>query len=217
VTVRRAPDRTRSPPWKFGGATVATRRLDDLANGDDLSRGEQALVSAARSELRRKELAAGRAAAHEALRAAGSPSPHRVLKDSDQRPRLAGSRGWFLSLAHDGDLAVAACDTHPIGVDVAPFLRRAQLERVVGSAIDAQLARPLGGEAVWPPSLLLWTAWEALGKQRGVGVLGEAMEAQLEVQMTGDCAVATWGHSRLRWWTDEENLFCLATMIPAAG
>jgi len=202
---------------RFDGAIVATRRLDDPTNGDDLSRGERALVSAAKEESRRQEIRAGRAAAHEALRAAGSPWPEEVLKAPDERPSIGGSQGWYVSLAHDGQLAVAACATHPIGVDLAPFHRLAQLDRVVRSSIGAGLGRPLGVEAAWPASLLLWTAWEALAKQRGVGVLGEAMQAAICPRMAGDHALATLGQNQLRWWNDEENLFCLATTRPAAG
>jgi len=120
----------RSRPLQWDGATVAIRRLDDAENDRELSQGEHALVLAALSESRRKELRAGRAAAHEAFRAAGAPSLPEVLKADDERPKLAGSRGWYLSLAHDGDFAVAACDTHPIGVDFVPFRRAPQRRHI---------------------------------------------------------------------------------------
>jgi phosphopantetheinyl transferase len=215
VSVLRLPDGLKAGPLTLDGATVALRRLDDIANGSDLSEGEQALVVAAKSPSRRQELRAGRAAAHAAFRAAGALPPQEVLKSLDGRPMMARSRGWYLSLAHDGDLAVAACDTLPVGVDLAPFRREAQLERVVRSAIGAELARPLEGHVTWPVPLVLWTAWEAFGKQRGVGVLGEAMRGRIHVGMDGESATAVLGQSRLRWWTDDENVFCLATTLPS--
>jgi hypothetical protein len=213
VSVLRPPEELRSRPLVLDGATVAIRRLDDIANDSDLSEGEQVLVAAAQRPSRRQELRAGRAAAHAAFRAAGVLPRQEVLQSVDGRPMLALSRGWHLSLAHDGAVAVAACDTHPLGVDLAPFCRAAQLERVVRSAIGAEFAKPLEGHVVWPVPLVLWTGWEALGKQRGVGVLGNAMRGALRLRMVGESAIAILGQSRLRWWTDEENLFCLATTL----
>jgi 4'-phosphopantetheinyl transferase EntD len=195
----------------WDGAYVAFCPLGDPADGADLSPRELALVAAATSESRRREIRAGRRAAHAALKAAGVSALPEVLTSTAGRPSLDPPAGWFVSLAHDGGLAVAACARRPVGIDVVPFSRRPQVERVVraslqtGTAIDLPIF-----DTPWPPALVLWSAWEAIGKQGGGGVF-EAMRASIRPEMSGDTAAAVVATCHLRWWTHGEHLFCLAT------
>src|SRR5271167_1397005 len=108
--------------------------------------------------------------------ASSSPQPD-VLVSSALRPLLDPPTGWFLSLAHDGGLAVAACARRAVGVDVVPFSRRQQVERTVRAALESRAASGLVAEATpWSSALVLWSAWEAIGKRTGEGVLGAMHE-----------------------------------------
>lgn len=199
------------------GVHVAVRRLDDPSNSTQLSPLEGALASATVSERRRREIQAGRAAAHAALSAAGvDPAPD-VLSCTGAGPLLVPQNGRYLSIAHDGGLAVAACATYPVGIDFVSFRRRPQVDRVVWSAIHQGYAKSLRGQsAIWPSSLLLWTAWEALGKRRGDGVWGGAMSESISIVEEGEPLISIGGTGHLRWWGDGEGLFCLSTLRPPA-
>jgi len=197
------------------GAHVAFRRLDDPIDDGELSPGERALASSAKGEPRRREILSGRAAAHAALAAAGVYPLPEVLTSPERRPLLVPPCGFWLSLAHDGDLAVAACSRAAVGVDVVPFARRAQIGRTVRSALEARAATmdPMIRDPRFPPALLLWTGWEALGKQSGEGVFC-GMEARLHSEPDENGAIAVVGERRLRWWRHGAHLVCLATVVP---
>jgi 4'-phosphopantetheinyl transferase EntD len=200
----------------LNGANVAFRRLDDLLDDEELSPRERALAAGAESEWRRREIMAGRAAAHAALRAAGVFPLPEVLTSTDRRPLLLPPCGWHLSLAHDGELAVAACARTAVGVDIVPLARRAQIERAVRSALDSG-ATGTGSMAElvpYPRALLLWSAWEALGKQSGEGVF-QGMQASIHAVLDEQGAATIIDGRCLRWWWNGTHLVCLATVAPS--
>jgi 4'-phosphopantetheinyl transferase EntD len=195
----------------WDGAYLAFCPLGDPAYDADLSPRELALVAAATTESRRQELRAGRRAAHAALKAAGVSALPEVLTSAARRPSLDPPAGWFVSLAHDGGLAVAACARRSVGIDVVPFCRRQQVERVVRATLENGTGIGLlTVDTPWPSALVLWSAWEALGKQTGGGVF-EAMRASIRPEMKDDTATAAVARCHLRWWSHGEHLFCLAT------
>jgi 4'-phosphopantetheinyl transferase N-terminal domain len=197
------------------GANVAFRRLDALIDNGELSPGERTFAAAAGSEPRRREIMAGRAAAHAALRAAGvSPLPE-VLTSTDRRPLLRPPCGWHLSIAHDGELAVAACARTAVGVDVVPLARQAQIERAVRSALDSRSAGmdSMSEIGLYGRALLLWSGWEALGKQSGEGVF-QGMRASIHPVWNERGAMTIVDGRCLRWWWHGTHLVCLATTAP---
>jgi 4'-phosphopantetheinyl transferase EntD len=196
--------------WR-DGAHVAVCPLDEGTTDAALSPRERELLRAASTEGRKREIRAGRLAAHAALRASGLSPPPEVLTADDLAPSLDPPSGCFLSLAHDGALAVAACARRTVGVDVVPLSRRPQIERVVRASLDSRGAPGLVDASFWPPELMLWTAWEALAKRTGEGVFGAMRHARLRAEADGPTATACLAESRLRWWGQAEHLFCLAT------
>jgi len=185
----------------------------------ELSRAELNLVSTGATPRRRGELSAGRKAAalaFDALAVGGRPS---VLSDDAGRPRLVPPGEWHVSLAHDGLLAAAAVARAPIGIDLIDLRRLAQLTRVVRDRIVTERAVGLVGDfAAHPAPLLLWSAWEALGKQTGGGVLSGPMQALIEPRVDEEGqATASVGNSRLQWWLDDHHFFCLATTRDESG
>lgn len=199
--------------WRFDGAVVALVSMQEEHDASVLAAGEKALVDAAQTPRRRMELLAGRLAARKAFDGAGLSPPPAVLRTSEGIPCLAPPlAGWFVSIAHDGDCAVAAVSRTPIGVDVLPVLRRASVERVVAHRLQTDRARALlpHPPAPWPDSMLTWTAWEALGKLGGGGVFS-AMNLEIAVEAGSNELFGRAENAKIRWWESSGVLFCLAT------
>jgi phosphopantetheinyl transferase len=106
----------------------------------------------------------------------GVESDSPVLSDTRGAPVPSAPIGWHVSLAHDGDIFVAAASRHPVGIDVVDDARLEQVHRVVRRAFDTDRApRPaLPSDTMSRLGLTLeaacWTAWEALGKETGLGL-----------------------------------------------
>jgi len=192
------------------GAVVAVRALD--APCGEIPESERALAAAAGSDRRRREILAGRAAAHEALDAAFPEGPAvAVLSDAEGRPRIVPPiAGVFVSIAHDGGLAAAAAGEAPLGVDLAPFSRTAQAGRVVEALVKSGRAFAVEGRVPWP-HLMVWTAREAMAKRLGTGVLDDRLAVRLEPSPCGEDWVARTDKMLLRWWFEEAVLVCVAT------
>jgi phosphopantetheinyl transferase len=198
--------RDRALRWK--GATVVVRRLRARVLAAELSRGERALVQAARSPKRRQELRVGRATLHAALRAAGEKRSTEVLSSKQGRPQLVGLTGWCVSLCHGGELVAAAVARGPVGIDVEPLSRLPQVTRVVEGWTHPPRGAPVP-ELPVPLAFLQWTAWEALGKLTGKGVLAGA-KSFIRPELTADGLVARSRGRRLRWWTLADHILCVA-------
>lgn len=195
---------------------IASAPLEDVAD-DRLSAAERALAAAARSSHRVLELRAGRAVAREALRAFHPHADFSVLADASGRPNVHGAPA-FISIAHSRTRVVAAASTNPVGLDVEPFERAERLADVVSSLCARGRATRISGDlpCSWPEAMLLWTAWEAMGKLDTTGVLGGAMKRVIRTNATDADARADLfeGFSegvRLRWWIDADHVHCLAT------
>jgi phosphopantetheinyl transferase len=173
---------------------------------------ERAFVEGAWSEERRHELTAGRAAARRAFEAAGCAPAPRVGADGAGRP-VADMAGWHVSIAHDGRVAFAAVAARPVGIDAIALDRTGDVVRVVTARISSGRAKPLVGAAPlgFERAMLLWSAWEALGKRTGGGILSGPMRLDIATVPVDDGAVACVGEARLRWFVDQEHLVCLAT------
>lgn len=205
--LERAPGRA----WKWGGAALVVRSLAAPVTDRELSPAEQKLVQAARAEHRRKELQAGRAAAHAALRAVGIRSRVEVLQSASGRPHLSSNAAaWQLSICHGGGLAAAIVGQSAVGIDVEPLSRQAQVARVVagwgqrmGNRHEPDPVLPL------PLALLQWTAWEALGKVTGRGVLAGA-KLLIRPELTPAGLTAKLRGRHLRWWTVQDHVLCAA-------
>lgn len=203
--------------FRRADAVVVCRGLDEAEDG--LSAAERALVDEAGSERRRAELRGGRAAAREAFSAL---HPHRpppqVLTHPDGRPLLVPQDGRFVSLAHDDGYVAAAASTSPVGLDVLGLHRAAQAARVVEARIASGRATGLPrGAYPWPEAALLWTAWEALGKRTGRGVLSEAMLLRLMPEAGPEGLVARTANASVFWWEAEGLLLCLAASTRLFG
>lgn len=197
---------------RLDDALLALRAIGACVADDELTPLERGLADAAPSEKRRQEIRAGRAAARAAL-TAFDPQLRlvSVLAEVDGRPRLEPPGGGHVSLAHDGVLAIAAFSLAPVGVDLLALDRTEQARRVVEQRIATGRARALEpGPRPWDEAVLLWTAWEALGKHSGGGVLAGAMRAQI-APTTGEQLTADVNGVRLRWLAAEGSLVCLAT------
>lgn len=197
----------------FTDAVVVVLPPSSALDASALAPSERALVDAAREPRRARELLAGRIAARQAFLQSGVEHPPAVLRAYDGRPRLApATDGWFVSLAHDGELVVAAVARQPVGVDVLLATRFASAERVVSQRLATGRARPLPPHppAPWPDAALCWTAWEALGKHDGRGVL-PAMQRPLSLQVGDDRVEGRSDGLRLRWWSQADALLCLVT------
>jgi phosphopantetheinyl transferase len=196
---------------------LATHRLDAEVPASALRPGEQGLVDAAQGDHRRRELAAGRAAARLAFAAAGAPPHLQVLADAKGRPVVEPPGPWHVSIAHDGALAAAAVSLAPVGVDLIPLARAEAARKVVERRISTGRARPLAVASARPfdEALLLWTAWEALGKRTGGGVLSGVMDEPLCVDASGEHPAASAGGVRLRWLLVDGHLCCVARAGPA--
>lgn len=199
---------------------IASAPLEDVAD-DRLSAAERALAAAARSSQRSLELRAGRAVAREALHALLSHSDSSgsadfsVLADASGRPVVTGELAC-ISIAHSRRCVMAAASRTPVGLDIEPFDRAGRLADVVSSLQARGRAIGLSGAVPggWSEAMLLWTAWEAMGKLDTTGVLGGAMKRALRLTSVSTPTHCLEGESegvRLRWWTDGEHLCCLAT------
>ncbi len=189
---------------------VAAVAFDDEPG--PLHEAESALVAAARSEGRRLELRAGRAAASRAFEAAGLTPAPAVLSEASGRP-VVDTPGWHVSIAHDARIALAAVARRPVGVDVLDLSRGDDVARVVGARIASGRARPLLGAGVpaVPSHLLLWSAWEALGKRTGGGILSGPMMLDIEARPVDEGAVARVAGEHVWWFIDGGLLVCIAT------
>lgn len=187
--------------------------VDDHA----LTPAERGLCDAAASDERRRELRAGRAAFHLALSAC-TTRPASLLHDAAGRPRLEPPSDWFVSIAHDGDWALAAVSNAAVGIDLVPLSRADRVRHVVSQRLATHRARPLaaGSEQPFDEALLLWTAWEALGKRSGGGVLAGPMRRSLKVERSVEGATSIDGDDRLRWWLHEGHVLCVAGRRPGA-
>jgi 4'-phosphopantetheinyl transferase EntD len=191
---------------RWRGVTLVVRPLAQRVATNELAHSERALVTAARSPNRRHEIRAGRAAAHDAFRAAGVKNNLAVLRSATGQPQISGLEGWHVSLSHGGALVAAACARFPLGVDVVPLDRLSQVSRVVAG--HAGFAVPLDSRSPLAP-LLLWSAWEALGKVTGEGVLSET-HTQVRPRRSLGGFVARAGARLLRWWALPGHLVCVA-------
>lgn len=199
--------------WLFDDAVVALVAMDEAHDASVLEPGEKALVDAARTPERRSEVLAGRLAARKAFESAGLTRPPAVLRAPNGTPLLEPPmEGWFVSIAHDGDWAVAAVSRAPVGVDILPTSRFESAQRVVSERLKSERARALEPHppARWPDAALLWTAWEALGKRDGRGVF-PAMKLEIALDARGEDLSGHTGLERVRWWEASGALFCLAT------
>jgi 4'-phosphopantetheinyl transferase EntD len=204
--------------YSFEGVVVTTLSIPTRVEPhhlDLLGPGERTLVTSAGSEHRRRELVGGRLAGIDALGASSVARPQ-ILMNSEGRPVLEPPDGRHISIAHDAGVAVAAVGDAPVGVDVIPLARQPQARRVVDEHISKARGVPLDGHhRPWPQALMLWTAWEALGKQSGHGVLGGASLEHLSPAPGPDgTALAAAGSRLVRWWVEGEALLCLATRRP---
>ena len=200
-------------PLLFEDAAVALHPIAPDLDPTPLDPGERALVDAARSPHRAQELLGGRLAARAAFLAAGVSRPPAVLREPDGRPRLEPpGTGWFVSIAHDGELAAAAVSHVPVGLDLLLVSRFERAQAVVDQRVETKRAVPLPPhpELPWPDAALCWTAWEALGKHDGGGVF-PAMERAIALHPRADGLHGEAGGVRLRWWQSNEALLCLAT------
>jgi phosphopantetheinyl transferase len=209
----RSLERTIGRAWAWRGAKLAVRLLEAPIGEHELSAKELSLVDAARAEHRRQQLRAGRAIAHAVARAAGLRSRVEVLQSESGRPRLSGAAaGWRLSLSHGGALAAAIIGHSAVGIDVEPLSREAQVTRVV-----AGWGRRRGRQRVPTPSLplplalLQWTAWEAMGKLTGKGVLAGA-KATIRPELGTDGLTAQARGRHLRWWLVQGHVLCAAVI-----
>ncbi len=200
---------------RLDDAVLVARALALEVSDDELSAAERGLADAAPSQTRRQELRAGRAAAREAFLTAEAGSPPSVLQDGRGRPRLDPPGDWFVSLAHDRALACAAVARAPVGVDLLAFAREGPAARVVAERIRSGLGTALlpGSVSPFPESMLLWTAWEALGKRTGEGVL-TATRVPLRVERRENVPTAFTAEARVRWFEIEGHLLCLAGALP---
>ena len=195
---------------RIDGAVLARVHFDEAP--EPTPAAERLLVEEARTENRRLELRAGRAAARQAFEAAGLFPVPAVLPDASGRP-VVDLPGWHVSLAHDARVAVAAVAADVVGLDVIDLSRAGDVARVVGARIASGRARPLCGRGLagLGPAMLLWSAWEALGKRTGGGVLSGPMLLDIAPVPVDDGAVALLAGARVRWYRDSEVLVCLAT------
>ncbi len=204
-----SPDRTLRV-WTWGGAAIAALPLASSNAEDALSSRERSLVRAASSERRKRELRAGRSAARAALRAAGLRTPVEVLGSAEGWPRLAGTRGWHVSICHAGDWAAAIAARVPVGIDLEPLARLGQVERVVAGWNEQALVP--SAPFPWPAPLIQWTAWEALGKLTREGVLAGARIA-VRPRRTADGLACRLPRRSLRWWCLEGHVLCAARRV----
>jgi 4'-phosphopantetheinyl transferase EntD len=200
--------------YRFDSVVVAWQALEATIPVDRLHPLEQQLLATAGSDARRRELLAGRVAAHRALEALGAPAGLAVITDTSGRPMIQPAGAWHVSLAHDGLYALAAASTQAVGVDLITLDRAAQAGRVVTHRIETGRARGFaaGARCPWDAALMLWTAWEALGKRTGEGVLaGAAVHALALEETRGPVPTALAGAARLHWFlVDDRHLACVA-------
>ncbi|HET6949933.1 MAG TPA: 4'-phosphopantetheinyl transferase superfamily protein [Acidimicrobiales bacterium] len=141
--------------------------------------------------------ALGRVAAKDAVRlwlaARGEPrlAPHavRMWNEPNGRPRAAvdGAPPLHVSLAHRGDIAVAAVGEDVAGIDVERIEPRDRSFVSVALTTAEVDLRPATG---WPPDewvTRLWTVKEAVAKARGTG-LGGRPRAFVVGEVDGDWA-----------------------------
>jgi hypothetical protein len=195
--------------WSWRGAGIATRSLRVLVAQNQLSAEELALVREAPRPKRKQEIRVGRIAAHAALRNAGLEERTEVLRSNDGSPVLRSAGGWRVSICHGGEWAGAAASLGGVGIDIEPVSRLGQVGRVVDGWSEAS-ATSVGLPLPWP--LLQWTAWEALAKVSGAGVLAERKWV-VRPRLTGDGLVAQSAGCSLRWWGVDEHVLCVAVEV----
>jgi phosphopantetheinyl transferase len=128
-----------------------------------------ARIPAGRSESRKAEFFAGRAAlaiALARLKIKGVVEPDPELGYLSLRPR----QGLFVNISHTTGIAVAVVAGHPVGVDVEAVARDTSrvMQRV---SSPAELAAIRGRRfSQVPGGVALWSAKEAVSKATGLGI-----------------------------------------------
>ena len=150
------------PYSERGEEEIRNRALAVLGNGGT-RRGT--------SEKRNLAYHAGRAAAAEALRAAGFSA--KIEADSGYGfLRVVGQRNLFLNISHTDNIAVACLGSASVGVDIESKHREVSkvLKRVAIAEELQQLERlPFIKEEI-PSGIALWSAKEAFSKALGMGI-----------------------------------------------
>ena len=202
---------------RLDDSVIALHPLAEPVPLDRLHPAELELVRSSSSAPRQVELAAGRFAARIALAALGATPQLAVLADVDGRPRIDPASDLFISLAHDGLYAVAAASRHPVGVDVMSFDRAASARKVVETRVATGRGQSLtpGSALPFDEALMLWTAWEALGKRTGGGVLSGPAHSVIKVEQASDGAFACVGDALVRWRAFDGHLLCIAGVRPS--
>jgi len=147
------------------------------------------------------------------LAAVRARSPARGAARRRVRPRAAARHGPHRGLGPKGRRAGRRDDRRPL----EPLARVEAARRVLERRISTGRAQPLAVASARPfdEALLLWTAWEALGKRTGGGVFSGMMDAPLCVDTSGEHPTACAGGVRLRWLLVDGHLCCVARAGPA--
>jgi len=203
-------------------AVVALVSVRGPVDATALSPEELALVEGASSSTRRQELLAGRAAVRSALRAVGRPAPRAVLSGLDGRPQLLYDASIVppaelpsVSIAHDGSWAAAAVSMRAVGVDLAGTSRQDRVMAVIARLVaqGRALAVPPTPGCPFDPALMTWTAWEALGKRTGEGVLPAMTSVISAPRREGGRWIARSTEARLTWFDHDDVLGCTAVTL----
>ncbi len=178
----RAPRSATLPPVRALPPSVCFEALTlDEAAGLPLAPEEAALVSPRAVEKRRRELRAGRVAAHQALAQAGAASASApILKGPRGEPLWPA--GWVGAISHSDRVAAALVAPRTasagVGLDVE------QLDREVTPDVAALVTRP--SELAWIGAdsarfLAVWSAKEAIFKATFplAGVFLDFLDAEL--------------------------------------
>lgn len=155
-----------------------------------LSSHEQSMLSSIKRPDRRREWIAARLAAkcaaakvlHEQLATAVLPAEITILADNSGQPQvyvqrdgIDGQAPLVLSIAHKGNLAVAACSsnaTHAsLGIDIEEVASREEgFEELALTVAEQEQMRGRSGEERWEYLAKLWAGKEAVGKAFGTGL-----------------------------------------------
>lgn len=137
---------------------------------DWLSQEERACIEGFGAASRRREFLAGRAAARQLLaRELGVPPRDVPLRRADDDAVDVDAGNWFVSIAHSGPHAIAACSQHRIGVDLEHIQPRDKgLVRFLFPPDEHGVVDtlPYTGDA---SIILCWTLKEAVLKGRRTG------------------------------------------------
>ncbi len=159
--------------------------LTQDADAAALREAERALLSPAMTPKRRRELCAGRIAAHRAI-AHWTDAPLAVLArpaGADAgRPVTQPDVGLALSITHGAGRAVAAASPGaPLGVDVES-LGHALEESFAREAFAPGELERFSGPSDVSPAVLLWALKEAMLKTWGVGLRAPLQQVALSTE-----------------------------------